>query len=272
MLTPQQKQQYDRDGYVLVSGIFTTAELERMERELDGIIERRLKQKAPLDATWGGDWKRGLPQTEILHTHDVQAHSAEWSRVLVHDRFTAALADIVGPNVQLHHTKAFIKPPEKGSAFPMHQDCPYFPHAKHTMAAAIIHLSDATGEMGCVCFYPGSHKLGLLPTVHPRAFYLDQNRYSIEQATPCPARRGDVAIFSYLTIHGSGINRSQRTRKTVLVQFRDPTDRPTADVHRSHAQGMMLRGIDPLEDRPSGAGAFDDGGGKIAVDQKAAIP
>ncbi len=38
-----------------------------------------------------------------------------------------------------------------------------------------------------------------------------------------------MAIFSYLTIHGSGINRSPRTRKTVLVQFRDPTDRPTAE-------------------------------------------
>ena len=49
---------------------------------------------------------------------------------LVQDRFTSALADLIGPNVQLHHTKAFIKPPEKGSAFPMHQDQPYFPHAK----------------------------------------------------------------------------------------------------------------------------------------------
>ncbi len=240
-----------------------------MERETDGLIERRLRQKAQLDATWGGDWKAGQPKMEILHSHDVQAYSAAWSRVLVHDRFTEALADIVGPNVQLHHTKAFVKPPEKGSAFPMHQDCPYFPHEKHTMAAAIIHLTDATEEMGCVCFYPGSHKLGPLPTVHARAHYVDQEKYPIANATRCPAKRGDVALFSYLTIHGSDINRSQRKRKTVLVQFRDPTDRPTADVHRSHAQGMMLRGIDPLERRGTGVGTLDDSGEQFPVDAAA---
>ncbi len=247
MLTPQQLEQYRRDGYILISGIFTTPELDEMERETDGIIERRLKQQGHMDSTWTGDWKMNMPKTELLHSHDVQAHSAAWSRVLVHDHFTEALADIIGPNVQLHHTKAFIKPPEKGSAFPMHQDYLYFPHAKHTMTAAIIHLTDATEEMGCVCFYPGTHKLGPLPAVHESAHYLDTEKYPIEKATPCPARRGDVAIFNYLTVHGSNINRSQHRRKTVLVQFRDPTDPPLADLHRSHAQGLMLRGIDPLE-------------------------
>jgi len=57
---------------------------------------------------------------------------------------------------------------------------------------------------------------------------------------------GDVLFFNYLTVHGSGINRSPRTRKTVLVQVRDPLDLPLSKNHRSHAQGMMLRGIDPL--------------------------
>jgi ectoine hydroxylase-related dioxygenase (phytanoyl-CoA dioxygenase family) len=58
-----------------------------------------------------------------------------------------------------------------------------------------------------------------------------------------------VLFFNYLTIHGSGPNRSDRTRKTVLVQARDPLDEPTEDVHRSNAQGMMLRGINPNADR-----------------------
>jgi phytanoyl-CoA hydroxylase len=257
MLTPKQIQQYKTAGYVVARGIFTTAELDELERELDAVIERRAKQKAHLDATWQGDWKKDMPKTEILHTHDVQLYSAAWARVLVHDRFTEALADAVGPNVQLHHTKAFIKPPEKGSAFPMHQDQPYFPHEKHTMAAAIIHLTDATPEMGCFCVYPGTHKLGPLPTVHERSLYLEPSKYPIQNATPLPAQRGDVVIFNYLLIHGSDINRSQRPRKTVLVQFRNPTDKPTKDVHRSHAQGMMLRGIDPLLAEPTAAGALD---------------
>lgn len=257
MLTSQQIQQYREDGYVVVRGIFTTAELTELELELDAIIERRAQQKAHLDATWQGDWKKDMPKTEILHTHDVQLYSAAWTRVLVHDQFTEALADVIGPNVQLHHTKAFIKPPEKGSAFPMHQDHPYFPHEKHTMAAAIIHLTAATPEMGCLCVYPGTHKLGPLPTVHERSLYLEPSQYPIQNATRLPARRGDVVIFNYLLIHGSDINRSNRPRKTVLVQVRDPTDKPTKDAHRSHAQGMMLRGVDPLLVGATADGALD---------------
>ena len=146
----------------------------------------------------------------------------------------------------------------------MHQDVPYFPHERHTMMAAIIHLTDATEEMGCVRVVPGSHKLGPMEIVSKgsESFrYLDPDDYPIEQGTPCPARRGDVLFFSYLTIHGSDINASNRLRKTVLVQVRDPSDRPTENVHRSHAQGLMLRGINPLEGRAVAEGTLDDDAG-----------
>src|SRR5690606_15669424 len=134
-LTPQQVDFYRDNGYVLVSGIFTAEELDRLEQAFDGIIERRLSRRAQLDATWGGEkWRQryGAGNTLILHTHDLQAYDAQWSRVLVHDRLTLAFAQLVGsPNVQLHHTKLFQKPPEKGSPFPMHQDAPYFSHERH---------------------------------------------------------------------------------------------------------------------------------------------
>jgi hypothetical protein len=54
-----------------------------------------------------------------------------------------------------------------------------------------------------------------------------------------------VLFFSYLTIHGSGVNVSNEARTTVLVQMRDPLDPPTLKTHLSRGQGMMLRGIDP---------------------------
>ena len=40
----------------------------------------------------------------------------------------------------------------------MHQDWQYFPSVKDSMIAAIIYVSEATDEMGCVRVYPGSHK------------------------------------------------------------------------------------------------------------------
>ncbi len=263
MLTQEQIDHYHDRGYVLVGGIFGADELDRMERSFDATIERRLARGADLDITWTGDWKKPFGSMQTLLTHDVQAYSSQWTRVLAHEQFTAAMADLIGPNVQLHHTKLFQKPPETGGAFPMHQDYPYFPHEKHSMLACTIHLTDTDEQMGCLRVWSASHKLGPLP-VHKEPDggtqydYLDPAEYPIDQATPCPARRGDVLFFSYLTIHGSGLNRSNRVRKTVLVQVRDAADRPTVQTHRSQSQGLMLRGDNPLAWGATAEAALDD--------------
>jgi ectoine hydroxylase-related dioxygenase (phytanoyl-CoA dioxygenase family) len=128
----------------------------------------------------------------------------------------------------------------------MHQDHPYFPHANHSMIAAIVHMDDAPLEKGCVRVVPGSHKLGPLPHNPEGGFHLPFEQYPLESAVPCPAEAGDALFFSYLTIHGSGVNTSSEARTTILVQMRDPADPPTNEAHQSRGQGMMLRGIDPL--------------------------
>jgi ectoine hydroxylase-related dioxygenase (phytanoyl-CoA dioxygenase family) len=265
VLTNRQVQSYNDNGYLLVPSLYSVAELDAMEAAFDQIVARRVALRVGTNATWGGEkWREvyGVTDNAIIHCHDVQAYSAVWSRAILQERFTEALSQCMGcPNVQLHHTKLFQKPPEKGSPFPMHQDHDYFPHARHTMTAGVIYLTDSTEEMGCVAVYPGSHKLGRLETWE--AHHLDPARYPLEKATLCEAKRGDVLIFNYLTIHGSGINRSSKPRKSVLVQTRDPDDKPLNDLHRSHAQGMMLRGVDPLTQQGTAEGTL--GSDKPAV-------
>ena len=207
------------------------------------MIDRLLLQKSRnVEATWDSNRGKG---TQIYHCHDVQYHAAIFSRMIVDVRLTRLMQDLIGPNVQLHHTKMFIKPPEKGSPFPMHQDYPYFPHERHTMSAAIVHFDDAPIEKGCLRVVPGSHKLGPIAPDNPRDHSLSMTKYPIESAHPCPAEAGDVILFNYLTIHGSGVNVSKEARTTVLVQFRDPLDRPLEKTHESRGQGMMLAGVDP---------------------------
>lgn len=182
----------------------------------------------------------------LLGCHNVQFYAAAFSQLIVDERLTGIAAGLIdSPNVQLHHTKMFIKPPEKGSPFPLHQDYPFFPHERHSMIAAIVHFDAAPVEKGCVCVVPGSHKLGPLEHEPEGNWHLPLDRYPLELAIPCPARAGDVLFFSYFTIHGSGINVSDEARTTVLIQMRDPLDHPTLKTHLSRGQGMMLRGIDP---------------------------
>ena len=251
---------YRDKGYLLVEGIFATAETALFRQEAHDLIER-VNATPEHEPSYIGGWESAAKVTdrprELRHCHNVQFYSATFSRLICNPRLTDRVADLMGPNVQLHHTKLFVKPPETGAPFPMHQDVPYFPHEKHTMMAAIIHFDDAPLDRGCVRSVPGSHKLGWLDHLTDGGNHLSVDDYPVDDATPCPARAGDVLFFSYLTIHGSHLNTSSEARTTLLVQMRDPADRPTAQVHLSRGQGMMLRGIDPTaaaEPQFAGAG------------------
>lgn len=246
MLSDEQKTFYAENGYVLVPGLLTPLEAESYRQEVQDLMSRLSAIRNVDIGGWGSakEISNGL-QTSLLHCHDVQFQSAAFARLIVDERLTAVAADIIGPNVQLHHTKSFVKPPEKGSPFPLHQDAPFFPHENHSMIAVILHFDDAPLEKGCVRVVPGSHKQGILPHIPTGSYHLDPATYPVESAIPIEAKAGDALFFSYLTIHGSGINTSSEARTTILIQMRDPADPPTIRTHESRGQGMMLRGIDP---------------------------
>jgi ectoine hydroxylase-related dioxygenase (phytanoyl-CoA dioxygenase family) len=109
----------------------------------------------------------------------------------------------------------------------MHQDWNYFPSVKDTMMAGVIHISNATDEMGCLRVYPGSHRLGRKAESHGQTATEDNflKDYPIDKALVVEAEPGDVVFFNYFTLHGSMPNRSQKVRKTVLVQMHRGDDR-----------------------------------------------
>jgi len=141
----------------------------------------------------------------------------------------------------LHHSKLFQKPAEAGAPFPMHQDWPYFPTVNDTMIAGIIHVSEATDEMGCLRVYPGSHRLGRIEGADGRRENAVLDDYPIEKATTVEADPGDIVFFHYFTLHGSMPNRSDKVRKTVLCQLHAGTDRVEDGNHHPNER-MVLRG------------------------------
>ncbi|MEV0390956.1 phytanoyl-CoA dioxygenase family protein [Nonomuraea sp. NPDC050643] len=233
---------YREHGYLLVKGMIGEEEARAYREECHALLSRL----RPADPTWASARRIAGGHTELRHCHDAQFYSAAFARLIVDPRFTEVAAALLGSeNVQLHHTKIFVKPAEKGSPFPLHQDAAHFPHTRHTVGAAIFHFDDAPEAKGCVRVVPGSHHQGPLPHIEEGGWHLPPSRWPLEEAVPVEARAGDVLFLSYLTVHGSGVNRSEEARTTLLVQFRDPEDRAAGDVHRSRGQGMMLRGVDP---------------------------
>jgi phytanoyl-CoA hydroxylase len=234
--------EYERDGYLLVPGVFDAGEVEEMRDAIARILATVEGTAADRNHRWSG-----VDETlQLKGFHDLQYHDAVFARMVAHPRLVAVLTDLIGPNVQLHHSKMLVKPPEQGAPFPMHQDQPYFPHERHSLVAASVHLDDTDEENGCLHVVPGSHRLGPLEATGD-AHTVD---YPLESGVPCPAGAGDVLFFNYLTIHGSGTNRSTRTRRNVLFQYRDPADVPVpngdgVEDHVDWGMGLMVAGSNP---------------------------
>ena len=232
---------YRDNGYLLVHGVFDEREVDEMRAAIDRILETVAATGHDRSHTWA-DVDQSL---QLKGFHDLTYHDGVFTRMVAHPRLVEVMTQLIGPNVQLHHTKMLVKPPEQGAPFPMHQDHPYFPHERHSLVAASVHLDDTDEANGCLHVVPGSHRLGPLEA-RGDSKTLD---CPLESGVACPAAAGDVLFFNYLTIHGSGVNRSPRTRRNVLFQYRDPADPPLlrdgAEEHVDWGAGVMVAGSNP---------------------------
>ena len=215
------KEFFEEQGFYHARCVFQPDEVAALERDFDGIVQQLIASGEAVDATWdGGETDKIASKGDvILHTHNVQKYSRTWLNAFLNPRFLDVAEAILGPDIILHHSKLFQKPSENGSPFPMHQDWPYFPTENDSMIAGIIHVSEATDEMGCLRVYPGSHRLGRVEGANGRQQNDVLDQYPIADATPVECAPGDVVFFHYFTLHGSMPNRADETRKTVLCQL-----------------------------------------------------
>ncbi len=144
-------------------------------------------------------------QAKLTAMPDLQFYSEAWFRGITNPRLVDAVSDLIGPNVELHHSTLHIKPPQSGHPFPMHQDSPFYPHRAKGFVDVLVHLDDTNEENGEIRFLAGSHKQGALEhlTAEGVYYYLPPDDYRLTDTVPVPAKKGDVVAFHLWTVHGS---------------------------------------------------------------------
>eukprot|EP01126_Amoeba_proteus_P059820 TRINITY_DN7852_c0_g1_i3.p1 TRINITY_DN7852_c0_g1~~TRINITY_DN7852_c0_g1_i3.p1 ORF type:complete len:268 (-),score=26.41 TRINITY_DN7852_c0_g1_i3:7-810(-) len=229
-LTQDQVDFYKENGYLRIPQVFNPTEIQEMGDELNKLVE----VWALNYPGWSGPWRRVYmdetteKKSKLIAMHDLSFYSATWTRAVANQNLVSAVSDLLGPNVELHHSTMHIKPPETGHPFPMHQDNAFYEHTNHRYLDVLVHLDDTNPENGEIRFLPGSHKNGALPhitqlpTGESCTPHLPTEKYSLEDTVPVPASRGDIVVFNIFTIHGSFINHTDKARRLVRIGYRDP--------------------------------------------------
>jgi ectoine hydroxylase-related dioxygenase (phytanoyl-CoA dioxygenase family) len=212
MLSERDVQRYRDDGYLVVDDVLGPMEVEELRRACD---DPRVKE----DLQSRGYRDKGVHLLEITAKH------AAFRELACDPRITDRVAQLIGPDIQLQHSKLATKPPRVGAGeFRWHQDFAYFPHSNTDLLAVMVMLDDATPENGCMSVLRQSHKLGPLshlvdgyfdPGCHEPIHWADASR--ISEVTP---KAGGISIHHCLTLHASPNNLSGRARRGVVFQYR----------------------------------------------------
>lgn len=248
MLTKDQIGFFHEQGYLHIPQVFTPDEIDSLSNDLDRLVQ----EWAFTSPGWTGPWRQAYmdPETEqkskLTAMHDLHFYSSAWCRAVTHPRLTQAVSDLIGPDVELHHSTLHIKPPQTGHPFPMHQDNPFYEHQDGRYVDVLVHLDNTFHENGEIRFLAGSHKLGKLQHITetadgPCTPHLPTAEYRLEDTVAVPAKRGDVVCFSIYTIHGSYINQTKKPRRLVRVGYRHPQNRQIAGQSLGRP-GLIVQG------------------------------
>jgi ectoine hydroxylase-related dioxygenase (phytanoyl-CoA dioxygenase family) len=215
LLNDEQAAQFDRDGFVVLDGVFTPDEIAAVRAITDDF---EAKSDAFLKSQRDG--RLMIAETgAITFTTHLVTKSPELAAFARHPRLVRICADLVGPDVNLYWDQAVYKKPEKPRRFPWHQDNGYAYVEPQQYLTCWIPLTDATKANGCPQVTVGVHRSGTLEHryVDPLGFECFHDPVGPVRVAEAPV--GSVVAFSSLTPHLTGPNTTDEVRKAYIIQY-----------------------------------------------------
>ena len=259
-LAPAQIEAYERDGFLILEGLFSPAEVAAMKAELERIqgidTDHLVREKAG-----------GIAKTIYrVHAADGPTASPVFHAAARAPRLLGPAQELLGDQaLYIHHTKCNLKTAIDGSVWAWHQDYGTWkrdgmPEARPT--TALVMLDEPTEMNGCLYFIPGSHKEGSLEPEFNDAtgykFYVTPKDKLLEIMARSPepvairGRPGTVVLFDCNILHASGHNLSRHNRWAIYIVYNPVANRcrdvpnPRPDYVRSTHFKPLAMGTDDI--------------------------
>ena len=278
-LRPDQRAFFHEYGYLMIEDAVDAALLARLQRDFATWVE----ESRAHEAAWG-DTVDGRPRFDLEPGHSsatpglrrVNAPvevSAAYLAATVESRMADCVADLIGPDVKLHHTKINSKLPGGHTEVKWHQDFAFTPHSNDDVISALLMVDEVTEENGPLQVAAGSHRGPIHSLWHGGVFtgaVADEvGEACAASAITCVGPAGAACLMHTRLLHGSAANRSARPR-TLHISVYSAEDAVAVSPNPvpSRYEGRLVRGqrsgrvrsIDyelALPQLPTGASFFD---------------
>ena len=236
-------EQYHRDGYLVLRGVFSAEEVKVWQAECD----RLLKLDDYIDPLNVRVAYRKQDGKQILEKFDpVHDLSPVFSALTQDERILSPLRDIYLDEPLLFKDKLIFKLPGVGG-YSMHQDASWwqgFPY--EGLISVMVAIDGADRENGGLELFPGYHTMGLLSTPGELRNMNEEETAKIDlsKGELIETQPGDLIFFHSLTPHRSGLNTSNRSRRQLYLTYSPSRNGQLYKAHYQHYVRYLTRGND----------------------------
>ena len=243
-LTAEQVAFYRQNGYLPNVRLLSDAQVDALCEELDRLVDPSYEGHQLFYEFHSNE--AADRSTVLFHALGAWRITPAMHDVLWNPAFTVAASQLLEGPVRFWHDQLFCKPPRHGGVVAWHQDYSYWTRTKPVAHLTCwIALDDVSCENGCLHYVPGSHRWPLLPItglagdMEAIQSVLDDEQKGQFQPVPVQFPRGYASFHHSLTVHGSYANRSDRSRRGLVINvFRDGV---VSDSNES-----LLQGVPPI--------------------------
>ena len=232
-----QVEAYRKDGYLLLPGVFSDADLDTVRQAIEAEVDRladRFYREGKVDSRFADQpFSRRLVQLCESAGEDVRiwelrtraSVTPELYRFVRHPRMLELITALLGSEVAWTGSFAVrVKLPEsEETRFPWHQDTQYYGNpTQHLHVISVwIPLVDVDEQNGCLQLLAGSHRWGLLGGARDseRVVRMFEDVEQRGKPVMLPMRRGDLLAFTNMTCHASTLNQTNEMRWSVDLRY-----------------------------------------------------
>ncbi|XP_069120788.1 L-proline trans-4-hydroxylase-like [Argopecten irradians] len=238
-VTDDMKKSFDDLGYILVRGLFNTAEMSKLRKVFE---ETNLIK----DHGWGTVDESGKVTKLVVWNSPGSDVSGMMARC---EKVVNTCEELLKDEVYHYHGKLLYKEPHSGGSFLWHQDYGYW--YKNTclfpdMLTVFVAIDKCSKSNGCLQILPGSHRCGRID--HDMSS--GQTAANVDRVndikTICPSAfvemdPGDALFFHCNVLHCSSANESPDRRWAYLMAYNTKNNNPAVPHH--HAQYTPIQKV-----------------------------
>ncbi len=251
-LAPDQLDQFDRDGFLILPELFTEEEVGILCAELDTLFAEDCPQNF-----------REIKSGEVRTSMGLHLRNAVYARMVRHPRLLEPAMQILGDDqLYIQQVKVNAKVAYSGEVWQWHYD--FATHhnedgVPEPLALNLHVLLDDVSEFnGPLWFSPGSHKDGPVPAeIDTRTTSYPLWCVGNDTVAALAAERGIVSakgkagtalIFGDCLLHGSPPNMSPWNRRIYSLIVNPITNAYTKESRADHQHHRDLSPVTPLDD------------------------